>query len=133
MPTALIVEDEAMVLVLAESVIQHAGYTTLTASSVAEARGIIESDAAIDIVFTDLSLKEDEDGGIEIGKFVLETRPDIPVLYTSGRPFTDGLSVLFIENSSFLPKPYTDDQVTAELAKLLDQQGHARERKTSER
>ena len=84
-------------------------------------------------MFTDLSLKEDEDGGIEIGKFVLETRPHIPVLYTSGRPFTDGLSVLFIENSSFLPKPYTDDQVTAELAKLLDQQGHARERKTSER
>lgn len=33
MPTALIVEDEAMVLILAESVIQHAGYTTRTASS----------------------------------------------------------------------------------------------------
>ena len=42
-----------------------------------------------------------------------------PVLYTSGRELTDGLKLLFIENSAFLPKPYTDDQLNAALAKLL--------------
>jgi hypothetical protein len=32
---------------------------------------------------------------------------------------TDGLKSLLIEGSEFLSKPYTDEQVTAALSKLL--------------
>ena len=119
MALALIVEDEAMVLVLAESVLQTAGYETFSASSLAEATTIIESDTKLDIVFTDLALGDETDGGIEVGKLIGSARPGTPVLYTSGRELTDGLKLLFIENSAFLPKPYTDDQLNAALAKLL--------------
>ena len=59
MATVLIVEDEAMVLILAESVVQTAGYDTITASSLLEAKAIIESDAKFDIVFTDLTLRDE--------------------------------------------------------------------------
>jgi CheY-like chemotaxis protein len=119
MATVFIVEDDAMVRVLAESVIQSGGYETLTAGSLAEAKSIIESNAKLDIVFTDLTLFDDHDGGVKVGNLVLQARPGTPMLYTSGREMTDGLKSLLIEGSEFLSKPYTDEQVTAALSKLL--------------
>jgi CheY-like chemotaxis protein len=119
MATVLIVEDEAMLLVLAESVLQTAGYDTLTASSLVELQGIVESDARFDLLFTDLTLHEDHDAGIEGAKLVAERRTGTPVLYTSGRGLTDGLRALFVENSDFVAKPYTDTLVLAALEGLL--------------
>ncbi|MGB7097890.1 MAG: hypothetical protein WBD95_03870 [Xanthobacteraceae bacterium] len=54
MPSVLIVEDEAQVLALAESMLQEAGHATISASTVAEAQAIIHSDAELDLVFTDI-------------------------------------------------------------------------------
>lgn len=119
MATVLIVEDETMILVLAESVVQHAGYETLTASSLLEAKSIIESDAKIDIVFTDLTLGDETDGGIEVGNLVASSRAGIPVLYISARELTDGLKSLFIDGSDFLPKPYTDIDIKTRLSTLM--------------
>lgn len=108
-----------MLLILAESVLQTAGYATLTAGLLPEAQAIIESDAKFDIVVTDITLGEEADGGIQIGKLVGSNKPGMPVLYTSARPLTDGLEALLIERSAFLPKPYTDNQLTEALAGLL--------------
>lgn len=119
MATVLIVEDEAMLLVLAESVLQTAGYETLTASSLLELQGIVESDTRFDLLFTDLTLHEDHDAGIEGAKLVAEMRLGTPVLYTSGRELTDGLRALFVENSDFVGKPYTDRLVLEAMEKLL--------------
>jgi len=120
MATVLIVEDEAMVLVLAESVIQSAGYETISAASLSEATALVSSvDSQLNIVFTDISLGEDTEGGVQIGRLVRQQRPAIPVLYTSGRNLTDGLKELLVERSEFLPKPYTDTQLVEALAALL--------------
>jgi CheY-like chemotaxis protein len=119
MATVLIVEDEAMMLVLAESLIQDAGHETLTASSLPEAKSIIESDQRFDIVFTDLTLHDERDGGIQIGNLVRNSRSNLPVLYTSGREMTDGLRSLLVERSAFLRKPYTNLQAAEALATLL--------------
>jgi CheY-like chemotaxis protein len=119
MATVLIVEDEAMLLVLAESVLQTAGYDTLSASSVLEVQGIVESETKFDILFTDLTLHEDHDAGIEAAKLVVEKRPGTPVLYASGRALTDGLKALFVDNSDFVGKPYTDKLILEALEKLL--------------
>ena len=119
MATVLIVEDEAVLLILAESVLQTAGYETLSASSLLEVQGIVESDSKFDLLFTDLTLHEDHDAGIEAAKLVTEKRPGTPVLYTSGRELTDGLKALFVENSEFVGKPYTDKLVLDAMEKLL--------------
>jgi CheY-like chemotaxis protein len=119
MATVLIVEDEAVLLVLAESVLQTAGHDTLTASSLVEVQGIIESGTKFDLLFTDLTLHEDHDAGIEAAKLVAEKKPGIPILYTSGRELTDGLKALFVENSEFVGKPYTDKLLLEALGKLL--------------
>jgi CheY-like chemotaxis protein len=120
MVKVLVVEDEAMVLVLAESVIQSAGYETISAASLSEAEALVSSpDSHLDLVFTDISLGDDTEGGVQIGRLVRKQRPAMPVLYTSGRNLTDGLKEMLVERSEFLPKPYTDTQLVEALAALL--------------
>ena len=111
MATILIVEDEIAVLVLAESVLQSNGHDTLSASTLAQAQAIIHSDQKFDLIFTDISLADQKEGGLQVGQTAIQARVRIPVLYTSGMALTDGMKALFSEPSEFLPKPYRDDEL----------------------
>jgi CheY-like chemotaxis protein len=119
MSVVLIVEDEAQVLVLAESILQGAGYDTLSASTVAEALAIVQSDGPIDLLFTDLGLGDELEGGLSIGQAVAQSRPGLPILYASGRELTDGMTALFVKPNAFLAKPYTAEQLLNSVSKLL--------------
>lgn len=111
MATVLIVEDEAQVLMLAESYLQEHGHHTLSASSVTEATAIIEGDDQIDVLFTDIVLKGEHEGGLNLAASAVERRPRLKVIYTSGQAITDGMRALFVEKSAVLPKPYTVEQL----------------------
>ena len=63
MATILLVEDEPPLLVLAEFVLQDAGYETVSAATLAEAQAMIHSDKNIDLVFTDITLLDAQQGG----------------------------------------------------------------------
>jgi DNA-binding response OmpR family regulator len=118
--TVLIVEDEPTILVLAESVLQHAGYSTVSAATLAEAEAILRSGTTrIDLVATDIGLGEELDGGLKLAQMAAQEHPGTPVLYVSGRPLTDGMKALFVEPSAFLPKPYTDEQLISNVSSLL--------------
>ena len=119
MATVLIIEDEAPLLILAESVLQNAGYETLTAGTLTEADGIIRSGKKIDAVITDIILSDDREGGLHVGQLVRRTAPDTPVLYTTGAQITDGMKTLFVWPYAVVPKPYTDHQLIEALATLL--------------
>lgn len=119
MATILLVEDEPPLLVLAESVLNNAGYETVSAATLAEAQAMIHSDKNIDLVFTDITLMEAQEGGLQIGEFVRQARPGTPVLYTTGRGVTDGMIQLFVEPSAYLAKPYTNDQLITAVGNLL--------------
>jgi DNA-binding NtrC family response regulator len=117
MASILIVEDEAQVLIMAESYLAEHGHHTHSASSIAEAMAIVETDdIAIDILFTDLGLMHDgPQAGLELAKQAVERRPDLRVLYTTGQTVTDGMKALFVPNSALLEKPYTVDQLRAQV------------------
>jgi DNA-binding NtrC family response regulator len=118
MTTVLVVEDEFQVLMLAESVLQCAGYETVSAANVADAEAILHSDQDIDLVFTDIGLNNQSEGGVAVGKMAEESRDGVPVLYTSGQP-TEDVRSLFVSKSKFLPKPYTEHQLKQAVASLL--------------
>jgi CheY-like chemotaxis protein len=118
MSVILVVEDEAQVLFLADSILSHAGYETVTAATLAEAQAIIQSDKKLDLIFTDITLRDELEGGIQVGQSAF-ARNKLPVAYTSGRPLTDGMKELFVERSIFLPKPYTDEQLMNAISSLL--------------
>jgi DNA-binding NtrC family response regulator len=119
MAIVLLVEDEPPLLVLAESVLQEAGYETLSAATLAEAQAIIHSDKKIDLVLTDITLGVVAEGGLQVGQFVRQARSGTPVLYTTGRGITDGMIQLFVEPNAYLAKPYTHDQLIEAVTNLL--------------
>jgi len=112
----LLVEDEDQVRVLAESYLEEQGHTVLTAASRQGALAILGSDQPIDLLFADLGLKEETDGGLELAARAVEMRPTLRVLYTTGRPVTDGTRARFVQGSAFLPKPYTVEQLLTALS-----------------
>jgi DNA-binding NtrC family response regulator len=119
MAIVLLVEDEPPLLILAESVLQEAGYETLSAATLAEAQAMIHSDKKIDLVFTDITLGDVAEAGLQIGQFIRQARNGTPVLYTTGRGVTDGMIQLFVEPNAYLAKPYTHDQLIGAVANLL--------------
>lgn len=53
--------------------------------------------------------------GLDLAAKAVEARPNLKVLYTSALGVTDGMIALFVKNSTFLPKPYSVDQLTGTL------------------
>ena len=106
MAVILIVEDEEQVRVLADSFLQAEGNKTLSAATIEQALALIEGEVPVDLLFVDLKIQDDVEGGLKLAKKAVEARPNLKVLYTSGQAVTDGMIALFVERSAFLPKPY---------------------------
>lgn len=120
MPMILVVEDDEQVRVLAESFLQTAGHTTLSAGSVDQALTLLAAPQPIDLLFTDLELQGDPEAGFSLAAKAVELRPDLKILYTSAQGLTDGMNALFVEDSAFLPKPYTVEQLGTMLSMKFD-------------
>jgi CheY-like chemotaxis protein len=120
MPVVLTVEDDEQVRVLAESILKEEGYETLSANNVNEALALLRSDQKIDVLFTDIQLANDFQGGLDLAQEAVRLRPKIPVVYSSGRDLTDGMRILFVEHSLYLRKPYDPVQLTAAMGALVN-------------
>ena len=120
MANILLVEDEEQVRVLAESFLQTAGHTTLSAGSVDQALALFETEQSVDLLFIDLKLQGDNEAGLALATEAVKKRPDLSVLYTSAQGATDGMIALFVEKLAFLPKPYTVEQLATVLSLKFD-------------
>jgi DNA-binding NtrC family response regulator len=118
MAVVLIVEDEPQVLVLAESYLQENGHQTFSASTLAEASAILERPDKIDVLFTDIGLRDDQQAGLELAKLAAERHPGLKVLYATGLTVTDGMKALFVDKSALLAKPYTVEQLLTSFSLL---------------
>jgi two-component system cell cycle sensor histidine kinase/response regulator CckA len=116
----LVVEDEEQVRVLAESFLQTSGHTTLSAGSVEQALALLAPPEPIDLLFIDLKLQDESEAGLSLAVKAVKMRPNLKVLYTSAQGVTDGMQALFVENSAFLPKPYTVEQLGTMLSMKFD-------------
>jgi DNA-binding NtrC family response regulator len=114
----LIVEDEIPVRHVAESILKRAGHETLCAGTVSEALEIIQSMQSIDVLFTDMNLGDEAQGGIRVGEGVTRSRPGLPVIYTSGGVIAESTRSSFVEPGTFLPKPYSRAQLLRAVSEL---------------
>ena len=119
MAVLLIVEDEEQVRVLAESILQEHGHTTLSASTLEQAIAILEGEHKVELLFTDLGLQEDLQAGLKAAQEAVKRVPALPVLYTTGQGVTDGMKAMFVERHGFIAKPYTFEQLITAVANLL--------------
>ena len=116
--TVLVVEDEPTVRVLAESIIEALGYVILSAPNAREAIALLEQEKHIDILFTDINLPDGPHAidGLALARKAVELSPDLRVIYTTGHGQAHGMTALFVEAATFLPKPYTVKQLTDAVA-----------------
>lgn len=98
----LVVEDEALVRCAVAERLREAGYTVVETASGEEAITIFKSELSIDIVFTDIHLIGPASGW-DVAECVRADRPNVPVLYTSGKSIDHGRC---LPGSAFLSKPY---------------------------
>jgi DNA-binding NtrC family response regulator len=124
MAIVLVVDGEEQVRVLAESILRDSGHQTLSAATIDQALALIRAERSIDLLFTDINLADDAEGGLvhpglELSQQALELRPALRVLYTAAAAVTDGMKALFVDGGDFLPKPYDMHQLSAKVAAMV--------------
>jgi PAS domain S-box-containing protein len=119
--TALVVEDEEMLRVLAVRSLSQAGFTVIAVANGREGLDTaLALEGPLDLVITDVIMPEL--GGREMARILAVERPAVPVLYTSGYTGDPGLvEWLGSSGAAFLPKPYSPaDLVKAATAAVTD-------------
>jgi CheY-like chemotaxis protein len=110
----LVVEDEFFVRCDIVSCLRDAGYTVVETESGEEAIALCKSGMSIDIVFTDINLIGPTTGW-DVAEYFRIERPDVPVLYTSGKLVDAQRRV---PGSEFLAKPYKSADVLKTCQRL---------------
>ena len=114
-------EDDAAVRFMGARILSGQGYRVLQAGSGPEALELVAQHSGdIHILVTDVVMPQMS--GVDLAKQLLEARPQMRVLYTSGYTedtvAQEGVSDLRV---SFLQKPYVLETLLAKVRELLDQ------------
>ena len=118
--TVLVVEDDDGVRAAVCDLLGELGYSVLRAEGTEQALAVLNSDAKIDLLFTDVVMP----GPVrtrDLARIAKETRPDIKVLFTSG--YTQNAIVhngRLDEGIELLSKPYRKDDLARKLRAMLD-------------
>lgn len=119
--TVLLVEDEAPLLELATRLLRSLGYTVLSAADPAQALQIAKAhDGDIHLVMTDVIMPGMN--GRELFRRLLEHRPGLKCLFTSGYPSDVIASHGVLEQGvHFLEKPYNLERLAAKLREAIEE------------
>jgi len=112
--TILFVDDENMLLTMAETILSEYGYCVLTANNGQKALAILSRDnVEVDLVITDLVMPAM--GGRELIERIRQLKPSMRVMCTSGYiPPTDKQS-----GTPYLQKPFTSHQLLSKVRQVL--------------
>jgi signal transduction histidine kinase len=112
--TILVVDDESIVLTMAETILTDFGYKVVTASSGQKALAILgQPDAAVDLVITDLVMPGM--GGRELTERIHQMDPGLPVMPTSGYVLPEDKK----GSAGYLQKPFTSTELLLKVKLAL--------------
>ncbi|MBX4926320.1 response regulator [Rhizobium binae] len=111
----VVVEDEALLLMMAVGVVEDAGLEALEARSADEALVLFESVPGIRILLTDIDMPGSMDG-LKLAKAVRDRWPPVEIIIVSGmkQPHKDELP----ERGVFFAKPYDSRQLCETLVRM---------------
>ena len=116
----LIVEDDEIFSMMLAYNLEHAGYEVVTAASASPAIDILESDATIDVLFTDIQMPGTVDGQ-GLAQRARTLRPEIAVIYASaGYKRLDEIDA--VPGASFMAKPFLPSAARAEVERKIARQ-----------
>jgi CheY-like chemotaxis protein len=117
-PLILLVEDEPLVLLVAQDALEAGGYVVLPVTSGPEAVAALDRQHR-DLVglVTDIRLGSPPSGW-EVARHARELRGDLPVVYTTADSAPDW-SVQGVPNSAVVQKPYAGAQLLTAISTLI--------------
>ena len=118
----LIVEDEVLISALVSEVLSENGFDVHAVPNGEAALNYLESGPEVDVLFTDINIEGRMDGSM-LAKQVRERRPDLPIVYCSGRYSPSAMSPL-MSRSIFLKKPYDPMDLCTLLTRLTETTPH---------
>jgi len=118
--TILVVDDETVVLSLAQSMLTRYGYHPLIAKSGDEALHFFQvwPDQHIDLAVIDIVMPLMD--GFELAERLRVLRPTLPILYMSAYSERLELRPEHARNVPFLPKPFSSVTLTRKIREMLD-------------
>ena len=114
--SVLLVEDEVLISNMVADCLTASGFVVHEVTSADEALRYINSGATIDILFTDVNLPGGMNGA-ELATRVRKMRPEMPIVYVSGRYKLSDITPL-VPRSLFVAKPFDPADVCALLSRL---------------
>ena len=114
--SVLVVEDEELISELITDVLADGGFEVHAVPDAESALRYIESGSDVDVLFTDINLAGAMDGSV-LARHVRERRPEMPIVYCSGR-YSPSALMPQVPRSIFVRKPYDLAHVCTLLTRL---------------
>lgn len=113
--TILVVDDESLLLTMAETILSEFGYKVLPANSAQKALAILaQPGTTVDLIITDMVMPGM--GGRELIGRVREQGLEMPVLCTSGYVVTEDKK---LTGTGYIQKPFTSTELLSRVKALL--------------
>lgn len=117
----LLLEDEVHVATVLQVVLKEAGYRVDWAATGQKALELL-AQASYDLLLADLYLPDMD--GLEVVRVAREQRPQLKVIVMTGySSLTSAVAALRLGTSDYLEKPFTEQEITAAIEKVLQQEG----------
>jgi DNA-binding NtrC family response regulator len=125
----LVVEEELMICWLAEEALMGAGCDVIgPAQSFAEGERLI-AETAIDAALVDGTIRGVP--ALDFADFLTQKNIPFAVMTAGGRYRPKGIPLPAFRDAIFLDKPFTNEQIVATVAALLDRSSRARANRTA--
>jgi CheY-like chemotaxis protein len=112
-PTILVVEDEALVRMIAVETLEDCGFAVLEAGTADAALAMLDANPSVALLLTDVGLPGMN--GRDLADAARQRRPALPVIfmtgYSRGEPLPEGMITL--------GKPFTPEQLQAAVTGML--------------
>lgn len=117
--TALVVDDEPIIQMLVAQLLDELGFATIEARNGPAGLKVLQSNASVDLLVTDVRLPGDMNGR-QLADAARVTRPDLKVLFVTGY---SGSAVLELgpldAGMRLLHKPFTMEALASRIGELI--------------
>jgi CheY-like chemotaxis protein len=117
--TILVVDDDALIAMSTVDMLEDLGHEVIEANSGDRALEILRKDDTVDLLVTDYSMPRMN--GAQLAAAARKIRPELPILLATGYAELPAGSALDLPK---INKPYQQDQLAAEIVKVLKDGPH---------
>lgn len=114
----LVVEDEFLIRLTLVEALSDEGFDVAEAETGDLALPMLQSDTSIQVLLTDIQLPGILDGR-NLARRARETRPDLPVLFMTGRP-DPAMEAAATPLDRYIAKPYTLSDICSAVRSLAN-------------